>query len=152
MQAGRHYSGTIYARLFGRPEFFANQLTLKRSLSLTIPQNYHFLPFYIMITLTEAAARKIGDLKSEIADDSKYLRLSVETGGCSGLEYGMSFDVAKEDDVELDSAGVHFIIDKESLTSMKGCEVDFDDGLHGKGFEIRNPNAKSTCGCGRSFS
>ena len=105
-----------------------------------------------MITLTEAAARKIGDLKSEIADDGKYLRFSVETGGCSGLEYAMSFDHIKENDVEMDSAGVHFIIDSESLAHMKGSQVDFDDGLHGKGFEIHNPNANSTCGCGRSFS
>ncbi len=105
-----------------------------------------------MITLTERAARKISDLKSEIAGESKLLRLLVESGGCSGMEYGMSFDNIKENDVELESAGVRFIIDSESLAHMKGSEVDFDDGLQGKGFEIRNPNAESTCGCGRSFN
>ncbi len=105
-----------------------------------------------MIILTERAARRVRDLRSEIDDESKLLRLLVETGGCSGLEYGMSFDHKKDGDVELESVGVRFIIDTESLSHMKGSEVDFDDGLHGKGFEIRNPNAESTCGCGRSFS
>ena len=105
-----------------------------------------------MITLTERAASRISELQADIADETKTLRILVETGGCSGLEYGMSFDVKKEDDLEMESAGVRFVMDPASHTYMDGSTVDFDDGLNGKGFEIQNPNAESTCGCGKSFS
>lgn len=105
-----------------------------------------------MITLTESAAKQIKSMHAELGDDSKILRILVEAGGCSGFEYGMSFDEKKEDDQSMESTGVPFIIDEASLAYMDGSEIDFDDGLHGKGFEIKNPNASSTCGCGRSFS
>lgn len=105
-----------------------------------------------MISLTESAARKIESLQNETADDTKHLRIFVETGGCSGLEYGMSFDVEKDGDQLLQSQGVSFLMDATSLAYLEGSTVDFDDGLNGKGFEIKNPNAKSTCGCGRSFN
>ena len=64
----------------------------------------------------------------------------------------MSFDEPKPDDAELVSEGVRFVIDPTSLAYLQGSSIDFDDGLHGKGFEIKNPNAQSTCGCGKSFS
>ena len=83
---------------------------------------------------------------------SRKLRLFVETGGCSGLQYGMSFDEPKEGDQAFDSEGVTVLVDAAALAQLKGSSIDFDDGLHGKGFEIRNPNAKSTCGCGKSFN
>lgn len=105
-----------------------------------------------MISLTESAARKIESLQKETTDTSKRLRIFVEAGGCSGLEYGMSFDLPKEDDQELESQGVSFLMDPTSLAYLDGSIVDFDDGLQGKGFEIKNPNAKTTCGCGRSFN
>lgn len=105
-----------------------------------------------MITLTDSAVTKIRALQSEIADESKRLRIFIEPGGCSGFEYGMSFDQAKEDDMELEDKGVPFLIDPASLEYLKGSQVDFDDGLQGKGFSINNPNAQSTCGCGKSFS
>ena len=105
-----------------------------------------------MISLTEAAAKKIVALQKETADETKRLRIFVDAGGCSGLEYGMSFDTPKEEDQELESAGVSFLMDPTSLAYLDGSVVDFDDGLHGKGFEIKNPNAKTTCGCGRSFN
>ena len=105
-----------------------------------------------MITLTESAARKIEALQKETADESKRLRVFVDAGGCSGLEYGMSFDVKKDDDQELECLGVHFLMDPTSLAYLDGSVIDFDDGLQGKGFEIKNPNAQTTCGCGRSFS
>ncbi|MBH54075.1 MAG: iron-sulfur cluster insertion protein ErpA [Opitutaceae bacterium] len=105
-----------------------------------------------MISLTESAARKIEALQKESADDSKRLRIFVEAGGCSGLEYGMSFDVKKDQDDILKSQGVSFLMDPASLAYLDGSIVDFDDGLQGKGFEIKNPNAKTTCGCGKSFS
>jgi iron-sulfur cluster assembly accessory protein len=107
---------------------------------------------YWMISLTESAAKKIESLQNETADASKRLRIFVEAGGCSGLEYGMSFDVPKEGDQELESQGVKFLMDATSLAYLDGSVVDFDDGLQGKGFEIKNPNAKTTCGCGRSFN
>ncbi len=105
-----------------------------------------------MIQLTERAAHQVLALKSELADDDRLLRIFVDAGGCSGLEYGMSFDEAKEEDATLESRGISFLVDPSSLSYLKGCEVDFDDGLNGKGFEIKNPNAASTCGCGRSFN
>ncbi len=105
-----------------------------------------------MITLTDAAAVKIRNMKEELGDDSRLLRVFVEPGGCSGFEYGMSFDQPKDDDQRVDNNGVSLLIDPASAEYLKGCEIKFDDGLHGKGFEIINPNAANTCGCGRSFS
>jgi len=105
-----------------------------------------------MITLTESAAKKVGELEKENGGGGKRLRIFVESGGCSGFQYGMSFDVEKDGDRVLDSQGVSFLMVPKSLSYMDGSEIDFDDGLHGKGFEIRNPNAESTCGCGKSFS
>lgn len=105
-----------------------------------------------MITLTSRAASQVRTLQKELADDAKRLRVFVETGGCSGFQYGMSFDVSKDGDQRMTSEGVEFFIDATSLAYMDGSVIDFDDGLHGKGFEIRNPNAQSTCGCGKSFN
>ena len=104
-----------------------------------------------MITLTPRAATKIRALQED-ADEGQLLRIFVESGGCSGFQYGMSFDHRKEADQLLESEGVAFLMDEASLAYLSGSTVDFDDGLQGKGFEIRNPNAQSTCGCGKSFS
>lgn len=108
--------------------------------------------FQAMISLTPQAVQKIQSLEEGISDDGKFLRIFVEPGGCSGLEYGMSFDLRKEDDELLESSGVRVLMDPTSLSYLDGSEVDFDDGLNGKGFEIRNPNAETTCGCGKSFN
>ncbi|MEM1222705.1 MAG: iron-sulfur cluster insertion protein ErpA [Verrucomicrobiota bacterium] len=105
-----------------------------------------------MITLTDKAVAQIGKLQSEKATEGQLLRIFVEAGGCSGFEYGMSFDLEKDDDSVLENNGVSFLVDATSLEYLDGCEVDFDDGLSGKGFEVKNPNATSTCGCGRSFN
>lgn len=105
-----------------------------------------------MITLTENAAIKVKNLQEENGDDGKLLRIFVESGGCSGFQYGMSFDQKKDGDKALESAGVSFLMDDASIAYMEGSEIDFDDGLQGKGFEIKNPNAESTCGCGKSFN
>lgn len=105
-----------------------------------------------MITLTDKAVLQIRKLEAEKAGAGQLLRIFVEAGGCSGFEYGMSFDDQKDDDQLLDSNGVSFLMDATSLEYLDGSEVDFDDGLSGKGFDIRNPNASSTCGCGRSFN
>ncbi len=107
-----------------------------------------------MITLTERAAKQVtllqGDLGGE--GEGKILRLFVESGGCSGFQYGMSFDEPGKGDKVVESQGVKVVLDPPSLAYLKGSVVDFDDGLGGKGFDIQNPNAKDSCGCGRSFS
>lgn len=105
-----------------------------------------------MITLTERAARQIATMRADSAGPDQLLRVLVETGGCSGFQYGMSFDAPKSDDEQLESAGVQFVVDPASFAYLDGSNIDFDDGLQGKGFEILNPNAESTCGCGKSFN
>lgn len=105
-----------------------------------------------MITLSRRAADRVRAMHAELDAPSKQLRVFVESGGCSGFQYGMSFDESKPDDVRLESEGVPMLLDPASLAYLDGSSIDFDDGLHGKGFEIKNPNATSTCGCGKSFS
>lgn len=105
-----------------------------------------------MITLTPRAAHQVRSMLAAAGEPQKKLRVFVETGGCSGFQYGMSLDVAKADDKEIVSEGVAVLLDPTSLAYLQGSSVDFDDGLHGKGFEIKNPNAESTCGCGKSFN
>ena len=104
-----------------------------------------------MIKLSEEAATKVNSMLED-AEDGKVLRIFIEPGGCSGFEYGMSVDFPKSDVKLGEDRGVEFAVDGSSLEYLSGSEVHFDDGLTGKGFEIRNPNAQSTCGCGKSFS
>ncbi len=104
-----------------------------------------------VITLTPRAAQRVRTMQTELAAPAKRLRVFVESGGCSGFQYGMSFDEQKDGDAEFVSEGVPLLIDATSLAYLDGSAIDFDDGLHGKGFEIKNPNAQSTCGCGKSF-
>ncbi len=105
------------------------------------------------IALTERAAAQVKLIQErENRPDSK-LRVSVVGGGCSGLSYKLSFeDAAKEKDKIFSCFGVDVLVDAKSLLFLKGIEVDFTDGLSGQGFVFQNPNAKSTCGCGTSFS
>jgi len=106
-----------------------------------------------MISLTPRAAAQVRVLQSESGSaDGRLLRVFVESGGCSGFQYGMSFDAPKPDDQRLECEGVSVLMDPTSLAYLSGSSIDFDDGLHGKGFEIKNPNAQSTCGCGKSFA
>lgn len=91
-------------------------------------------------------------MQSEQNALGKRLRVLVESGGCSGFQYGMAFDEPKAEDTNGESEGVPIVMDPSSLAYLQGSVVDFDDGLHGKGFEIKNPNAQSTCGCGKSFN
>ena len=104
-----------------------------------------------MITLTKSAALQITKMLAE-KDEGMVLRVFIEPGGCSGFEYGMSVDFPKQDDHVAENNNVRYAVAEDSLDYLKGSEVHFDDGLTGKGFEIRNPNAQSTCGCGKSFS
>lgn len=105
-----------------------------------------------MITLTPRAARQVQSMRTELGDAQKKLRVFVDSGGCSGFEYGMSLDQPKPDDQRFESEGVEIYTDATSLAYLGGVSIDFDDGLQGKGFEIKNPNAQSTCGCGKSFN
>lgn len=104
-----------------------------------------------MIILTKEAATQVKSM-TETSDDGKMLRIFIEPGGCSGFEYGMSVDHPKTTDKLGESLGVQYAVCSESIEYLEGTEIHFDDGLSGKGFEIRNPNAQSTCGCGKSFS
>jgi iron-sulfur cluster assembly accessory protein len=105
-----------------------------------------------MILLTPRAANQVRTMREVAAAPGGRLRLFVENGGCSGMQYGMSFDEPKPEDASFESEGVAIVVDPKSLTHLDGTTVDFDDGLHGKGFEIKNPNAHTTCGCGTSFN
>lgn len=84
--------------------------------------------------------------------DSYALRVSVKGGGCSGFTYHLGFDEEiKEGDTVIEQDGLKIAVDGKSIFYLMGCELDYSDGLQGKGFEFRNPNAKKTCGCGESF-
>jgi iron-sulfur cluster assembly accessory protein len=105
-----------------------------------------------MITLSSRAAAQVRVMQADLPVANQALRVLMETGGCSGFQYGMSFDEPKADDSRFESEGIQIVIDPTSLAYLDGSTIDFDDGLHGKGFEIKNPNAQSTCGCGKSFN
>jgi len=105
------------------------------------------------IVLTESAARRIATLKTKEDAESAFLRIAVSGGGCSGVQYGLSFDDQRnEDDFVFERDGVGVVIDEVSLDLLNGAEVDFVEDLMGASFQIRNPNAASSCGCGNSFS
>ena len=105
-----------------------------------------------MITLTENATKHIKTLLTDPGAQGKPLRVYIETGGCSGMEYGMAFDEKKPDDEVIAQDGVEVVIDPMSMNFLKGSEIDYQDSLQGSGFRIKNPNAHSSCGCGRSFN
>jgi iron-sulfur cluster insertion protein len=105
------------------------------------------------ILLTESAARRIAILKTQENADDAFLRIAVSGGGCSGFQYGFSFDDQRnEDDFVFERDGVGIVVDEVSLGLLSGAEVDFVEDLMGASFQIRNPNAASSCGCGNSFS
>lgn len=106
-----------------------------------------------MISLTGAATQKVkGILEQERASlPQGGLRIYVQGGGCSGFSYGMVLDEPGEEDQILEVEGVKVIVDPMSLRYLEGAEVDYKEDLMGGGFAIKNPNAKSTCGCGSSF-
>jgi len=109
-----------------------------------------------MITVSEKALQHVVNLmmESNITPDSHHLRVGVKGGGCSGLSYVMDFDDKIEDTdeaVEIDG-GLKVIIDRKSVLYLYGTELDYSDGLNGKGFQWGNPNASRTCGCGESFA
>jgi iron-sulfur cluster assembly protein len=105
-----------------------------------------------VVSLTESAAREIKAMqKRDAAKADKYLRVFVEAGGCSGLQYGMVFDEERAEDNRQESFGVKVLVDPFSASYVGGAVVDFSDALTGGGFKINNPNARQSCGCGSSF-
>lgn len=112
--------------------------------TLEIPAPLNFSP---------AAAGKVAELIEEEGNPALKLRVYVTGGGCSGFQYGFSFEEqANEDDTEVVQSGVTLVVDSMSIQYLMGADIDFEDGLEGSRFVIRNPNATSTCGCGSSFS
>ncbi len=107
-----------------------------------------------MITVTERAKNKAIELiKNDNKPADSFIRVGVEGGGCSGLTYKLEFDnVQKDDDKVFTDKGIKIVCDKKSFLYLIGTELDFSDGLNGKGFSFVNPNASRTCGCGESFS
>ena len=106
-----------------------------------------------MITITESAVAKIRDIIAEENNPSLKLRVFVQGGGCSGMQYGFTLDEEQnEDDWDLDVSGVHILVDSMSGGYLQGAEVDYKDDQYGSSFTIKNPNAQTTCGCGSSFS
>jgi iron-sulfur cluster insertion protein len=105
-----------------------------------------------MITITPVAEEKIRELMRE-EKDTVGLRVYVKGGGCHGYQYGMAFESKMDDDdTVVEKGDVKVIMDSQSAPLLAGCEVDFRDTVQGSGFAINNPQAKTTCGCGSSFS
>ena len=105
------------------------------------------------IVFTDAAARKVQELILEERNPDLKLRVYISGGGCSGFQYGFSFDeVRAEDDIAVETDGVTLLVDPLSFQYLMGAEVDYTESLQGAQFVIRNPNAATTCGCGSSFS
>ncbi len=102
------------------------------------------------VKITDTAAEKIRDLVAA-NETEQALRVAVKGGGCSGFQYALALDQAKEDDHVFEQNGVAVLVDKVSMQFVFGSEVDFVDGLQGAGFTVNNPNVVAACGCGSSF-
>ncbi len=105
------------------------------------------------LVFTDNAAKKVRQLIAEEGNDNLKLRVFISGGGCSGFQYGFTFDENTQDgDTIVENAGVSLLIDPMSFQYLIGAEVDYKEDLSGAQFVIRNPNASTTCGCGSSFS
>ncbi|MEC9208957.1 MAG: iron-sulfur cluster assembly accessory protein [Bacteroidota bacterium] len=106
-----------------------------------------------MITISDSAKERLLHLLDKNMEKNSYVRVGVESGGCSGLSYNLDFDNKKNDDDELiENNEIRLLINKKSFLYLVGTTLEFSDGLNGKGFVFNNPNASRTCGCGESFS
>lgn len=105
------------------------------------------------LIFTDAAATKVKDLLIDEGNPDLKLRVFVQGGGCSGFQYGFTFDeTINEDDTTIDKNGVQLLVDPMSFQYLVGAEIDYKEDIEGSQFVIRNPNANTTCGCGSSFS
>jgi iron-sulfur cluster insertion protein len=106
-----------------------------------------------MLTLTDSAVNKIKDLLAEENNPSLKLRTFVQGGGCSGMQYGFTFDESQnEDDFAIEEDGITVLIDSASMMYLDGASIDYKEDVMGNSFTINNPNAQTTCGCGSSFA
>jgi iron-sulfur cluster assembly protein len=103
------------------------------------------------ISITDTAAGKLKELLAGQQDTDQVLRVAVKGGGCSGFQYSLALDKAKEDDHVFEHNGVSVVVDKPSMQFVFGSEVDYVEGLQGAGFAVNNPNVVAACGCGSSF-
>ena len=104
------------------------------------------------VQLTDAAVEKVAEIIVQEKQEGKALRIYVEGGGCSGFQYGFSFDDPRDIDEVVEYGGFKLLIDPFSMNYLENAQVDYVDGLYGAGFRISNPNASGSCGCGHSFS
>jgi iron-sulfur cluster assembly accessory protein len=104
-----------------------------------------------VIVLTESAAEEVKSLLAKPENHGKFLRVFVEQGGCSGMQYSMVFDERRQDDLSSDMHGACVLVDPFSAKYLRRAVVDFSDALTGGGFKLSNPNARQSCGCGKSF-
>lgn len=106
-----------------------------------------------MITISDSAKQRLQDLLDKDNIKKSFVRVGVESGGCSGLSYKLDFDNKKhQDDEMIENNGIKLLVNKKSFLYLIGTTLEFSDGLNGKGFVFNNPNANRTCGCGESFS
>src|SRR5215467_6576812 len=105
-----------------------------------------------VVQITPNAAEEIKSLLTKQENAGKTLRVYVEQGGCSGMQYAMTFDERRPDDAASEMHGVLVLVDPFSLQYLRGARVDFSDSLSGGGFKVSNPNARQSCGCGKSFT
>jgi iron-sulfur cluster insertion protein len=123
---------------------------MSESLHAAAPEAPPALP---SLVFTDAAAAKVSTLIAEEGNPALKLRVFVQGGGCSGFQYGFSFEEGEEEgDFSVTNQGVTLVVDPMSFQYLMNAEIDYREGLEGAQFVIRNPNAKTTCGCGSSFS
>lgn len=121
--------------------------------TMDVKMNAATQEFETPLAFTDAAAHKVRELLDEEDNHDLKLRVFVSGGGCSGFQYGFTFDEnVEEGDTVLEKSGVTLLVDPMSILYLGGAEIDFSDGVEGAQFVIRNPNASTTCGCGNSFA
>jgi iron-sulfur cluster assembly protein len=103
------------------------------------------------VKLTDSAVAKLKEMLAEQNDAALCFRVFIQTGGCDGFSYGMTFDSPEADDEVIEKGGVRLLVDRQSSRLLRGAEIDYVTSVTATGFAIRNPNAVSTCGCGHSF-
>ena len=108
-------------------------------------------PIESVIGLSPPAVQEVKNLLAQPENAGKFLRVYVEKGGCSGMQYGMVFDEKRDGDLTIEQDGVTAVVDSFSAQYLRGAVVDFSDALTGGGFKVTNPNARQSCGCGKSF-
>lgn len=105
-----------------------------------------------LVTATDSASAELKRLLDNEAEEVTGVRMAVKGGGCSGMSYVLDFDKEREGDNVVEQEGIRFYMDRKSTIYLKGIQLDYKEGLQGKGFVFQNPNATNTCGCGESFS